>query len=657
VKALTDNTYTKLFEPIKLGGRQFRNRIFAAPTGFQDLDEDGIVSPDAALYYGRKAMGGAASVTVGECNVDGRYGGGAKYFVRLDNPHSLHGLSRITRAVGDAGAVCSAELMHSGMYSNRWMDPPGECYGPVECEDDGRHVQAMSEEFIRYTIGKYANAAAFAKQCGFTMVTIHAGHGWLLSQFLNPNLNKRKDMWGGDSIENRARMVVAICDAIKERVGRSFPVEIRISGSECYAGGYDISEGIKIAKALDGHVDLIHVSAGSHEVEEVFTVTHPSLFLEDGCNVKYAAEIKKHVSTPVATVGALADPDLMESILRDGSADVVEIARGLLADPDIPLKAKACDGDNIRGCLRCLACFSELMNTGRFYCAINPEIGHEEDAIYAPAPISPRKTLVVGGGIAGMEAAVRMARRGHTVTLCEKSDKLGGVLLCEENVSFKKKLSAYIEHQRQALDAAWVTVHTGKEITPQEAAAGGYDIIITALGARPLVPKIPGIDGAGVVTAEDAYYDPQSAGSSPVILGAGLVGIELAIHLAMLGKKPTVIEMADKISDGGNFLHVKALNVEIAKYGIDVRFGMKAVRIEEGGVACESCASGAEEFFGGDKVIVAAGQKPLDEEAAAFTNCAPEVYAIGDCVVPKSIMSATSMAYATAKMAGRPLLR
>jgi tRNA-dihydrouridine synthase len=186
-------------------------------------------------------------------------------------------------------------------------------------------------------------------------------------------------------------LLVEVLKAMRKAVGPGFPIEVRISGSECYDGGFGIETGIAAAKAMDGYCDLIHVSAGSHEVEQVFTVTHPSMFLSDGCNVQYAAEIKKHVKTPVATVGALVEPELMEEILASGKADVVEVARGLMADPDIPLKARSGREDEIKKCMRCLACFSNLLTEGQFKCAINPEIGHEAEYRFElPRPIRKR---------------------------------------------------------------------------------------------------------------------------------------------------------------------------------------------------------------------------------------------------------------------------
>ncbi|NLM21925.1 MAG: FAD-dependent oxidoreductase [Peptococcaceae bacterium] len=644
--------YKNLFEPIKLRGMLFRNRIFAAPTGFQDMGKEGILPPEAACYYERKAMGGAASVTVGECVVDSKFGKGSVYHICLDNPFSLHGLARTTDAITRQGAVASAELQHAGMYANRSLPVPGVAYGPVDYDDNGRQVRAMTEEFIEYTIGMYAKAARFAKQCGFGMLTIHGGHGWLISQFLSPTLNTRKDKWGGAPIENRARLAVAICKAVRKEVGPNFPLEIRISGSECYDGGYDIDEGIAFAKQIEDYVDLIHVSAGSHEVEEVFTVTHPSVFLEDGCNVKYAAAIKKHVRTPVATVGALGDPELMEEIIASGQADVVEIARGLIADPDLPLKARTGREQEIRKCLRCLACFSTLINRGQFYCAINPESGRERDMKFEIPPAQKKKVLVVGGGIAGMQAALTCAQRGHEVILCEKNNRLGGTLLCEEKVPFKKRLGEYLIQQAKAVEEAGVDIRLNTIVTPEYAMTVGADVIIAALGARPLKPSIPGIEDKNVLSAEKAYREPGIVGSRAVILGAGLVGMELGIYLAMLGRKVTIVEMMDEVNDGGNFQHLKALKVEFKRYQIDLHLSTKAVEINEKGVKCIS-SSDREIFFDADTVIYAVGQEPLREEASSLRFCAAEFYQIGDCVIPKDIMSATSTAHTIARNIGR----
>lgn len=653
---MSDFKYPHLFTPIKLAGTLFRNRLFASPTGYQDIKNDGILTEGAAAYYERKAMGGVASVAICEGIVDGELGRGGDYHVCLDNPFTQHSLCRVAYAIRRHGAVASQELQHTGMYANRDLavrggESKGIAYGPVEYELNGRRILPMTEEIIERTIRKFADAAAFAKSCGFGMVTVHAGHGWLLHQFLSPQLNTRTDKWGG-SVENRARLAVAVCDAIRKKVGPNFPIEIRISGSECYKGGYDIEEGVAIAKQLDGHVDLIHVSAGSHEVEEVFTVTHPSMFMPDGCNVQYADEIKKHVKTPVATVGALGDPDLMEEIIASGKADIVEMARALIADPDLPLKIRTGKTSEIRKCMRCLACFSSELDNGQDYCAINPEAGRDLEMKYAiPKAAVSKKVLVVGGGIAGMQAALTCHERGHRVILCEKTGRLGGTLRCEENVPFKAKLKDYLDSQARAVEKAGIDLRLNVEVTPEYAESVGADVIISALGARPVKPDIAGIDGKNVMAAEEAYIHPEKTGDTVAILGGGLVGVELGIYLAMLGRRVTIIEMLDKISDGGNFLHVLGLKREINRLGIDLHLNTKAKEITELGVHCET--AGGDRFFFADTVIYAVGQRPLQEEASALRFCAPEYYQIGDCVAPSNIMNATSTAFTIARDIGR----
>jgi NADPH-dependent 2,4-dienoyl-CoA reductase/sulfur reductase-like enzyme len=364
--------------------------------------------------------------------------------------------------------------------------------------------------------------------------------------------------------------------------------------------------------------------------------------------------VKKQVSAPVATVGALSDPELMEEIIASGKADVVEVARGLLADPDLPKKARAGKSGEIRTCMRCLACFSELINTGQFFCAINPEIGREQETKMAMRAAAKKKVLIAGGGVAGMQAALTCAERGHEVILCEKGSRLGGALLCEEKVGFKQKLEKYLRYQERMVREAGVDVRTDTAVTEEYARGIEPDAIISATGARPVVPQIPGIDGEHVLSAEDAYLDPGKTGAAVVILGAGLVGIELAIHLSMLGKKAAIVEMADCVNDGGNFQHMKALNVEIARHGIGISLNTKAVRITDEGALCESMdgAFGGEKLFPAETVIYAVGQAPLSAEADALRYCAPEFYEIGDCVKPKNIMNATAAAFETARIVG-----
>jgi 2,4-dienoyl-CoA reductase-like NADH-dependent reductase (Old Yellow Enzyme family)/NADPH-dependent 2,4-dienoyl-CoA reductase/sulfur reductase-like enzyme len=644
--------YPHLFEPLTIGNTVFRNRIFGSPTGPSNLSSHYYPTPETCAYYERKALGGAASVCVGDCSVDPVHGRTGSSRIRLGEQGAFSSMSRLADAISRHGAVASVELQHGGSHSFGSVDDGNQIYGPVEfTHENGCHVLPMTEEIIEMTINKFAEAAAWCKRAGFGMVTIHGGHGWLISQFVSPISNTRTDRWGG-SAENRCRLAVAICDAVRKAVGPGFPIEIRISGSECHTGGYDIDEGIEIAKQLDGHADIIHVSAGSHEVWDVFTVTHPSMFLEDGANVKYAAEVKKHTKKSyVATVGALSDPALMEEIIASGKADIVDVARGLIADPDLPLKARSGRADDINKCMRCLACFSNLMARSQFICAINPVIGHEYDCKFEIPAVKKRRILIAGGGIGGMQAALTAVERGHDVILCEKSGRLGGALLCEDGVPFKKHLAEYLELQAKRVHKAAIDVRLNTPVTPELAESLRPDVIIAAMGARPIVPRIKGIEGPNAFSAEDIYDAPEKAGKRVVILGGGLVGAELGIHLAYMGREITIVEMLPALNDGGNLLQGLSIGIEIRKLGIKVHLNTKALEITEKGVLTEG--PDGQRLFEADTVIYAVGQKPLREEADALRFCAPEFYQLGDCLTPKNITEATKAAWQTSRDIGR----
>jgi len=602
-------------------------------------------------YYERKAIGGAASVCVGDAVICSKHGRFNNSHLALDDPGAISSLTRLSDSITRHGAVASIELSHSGSHAHSSAREGNQLYGPMEyVTAEGYRVEAMSEEKIYQVVEQYADAALWAKQCGFGMVTIHGGHGWLLTEFMSPVSNRRSDRWGG-SPENRCRFAVEVCKAVRRAVGPAFPIEMRISGSECNPAGYDIDEGIAIARQLDGHLDLIHVSAGSHEVWDVFTVTHPDMFLPDGVNVKYAAEIKKHVKTAVATVGALADPGLMEEIIASGKADVVQVARGLIADPDLPLKARTGREDDVNKCMRCLWCFSSHIKKGMFACSINPVIGQEIENKWPIQSAKKKRVLVAGGGVGGMEAAVTAARRGHDVILCEKTGKLGGVLLCEHEVPFKKPLAEYLERQARTAHELGVEIRMDTAVTPELAAEIAPDVIIASLGAKPVVPDIPGINRANVYGAEEIYYYPDKAGERVAILGGGLVGSELAIYLAGMGRKVEIVEMAPALGDGGNMLHGLAIRLELARKNVTVNLSVKAVEITDKGLVGEG--PDGTKLFEADTVVYAVGQAPLRGEAVALQSAAPEFYQIGDCLSPKNIPEATRTAYSITRDIGR----
>ena len=646
--------FPHLFEPLIINKTVFRNRIFASPQGSSYLDKDEFPTPEVTVYYERKAIGGAATTCMGVRNVDSvsslNFGDNV---IDLRDHRGISWFNYYTNAISRHGAVPSIELQHSGAFAAQSARHGNPIYGPVEGIYDGNHVLPMTEEKIVETIDAFIAHAKWAKMCGFGMVTIHGGHGWLLSEFLNPLFNTRTDQWGG-SQENRARIVREICKGIHEQVP-GLVVELRISGGEGCEDGYGVETGIEIAKSVDGYPDIIHVSVGHATFDEAFTVMCPSMFLEDGVNVKYAAAIKPHIQySKVGTVGALADPVLMEEIIASGKADIVNVARGLIADPDLPLKARTGNDHDVNKCLRCSHCFSSIMQTGQYSCAINPEIGREHEYTTEPLKvIHPKKVLVLGGGIGGMQAALTAAKRGHAVTLVEKSDRLGGVLLCEEKVPFKLHLHEYIENQVRRIGETDIKVLMNTELTPEQAEAMKPDVIIAAIGSTPVIPPIPGVDGDNVITAEYAYAHTEDLTGKTVILGGGLVGIELGIFLKNMGRDVEIVEMANKLNCGGNMVHEMGVNAEIKRISLPTHTSTRALKIDAHGVACEG--PDGEVFFPADHVVIAAGMKGRQEEAIAFAQAAPLFYQVGDCLSVKNIAEANRLGFNAAMELGTRL--
>ena len=641
---MSERKFDNLFSPISAGGVLFRNRIFASPTGVSYVDSDGLLMPEVGAYYERKALGGAASVCIsgGGVSREGMaYGGG---MLPYDNFRGLPFYTYVTNSITRHGCVAALELQHGGAHSDQAADMGIQIYGPVETDFGRYHVLAMTEEVLKRTIDDFVRGAKYAKSAGFGMVTVHGGHGWLIHQFISPTTNKRTDRWGG-STENRLRLAREICKAIKKEVP-GLVVELRISGFEGTADGYDIDEGIRIAEGLDGYPDILHVSAGSG----AFTVTHPSMFDPDGVNVRLAAAIKPHMKqSRVATVGALSDPEQMEEIIASGKADIIEIARGLIADPELPNKAMTGREADIDRCLRCYHCFSEVMSSGQFCCTLNPTIGREEEYSTAPTPAERKNVVVVGGGIAGMQAAITAAKRGHGVRLYEKSGRLGGVLLCEENVPFKKHLAEYIDRQAKRLEASGAEVFLGHELTPEEAASLGADVIIAAVGSAPAEPDIPGLAAAVPVT--EAYAQPEKLGKKALILGGGMAGTELAIYLRSLGIEAEIAEMGKRLNFANNSCHAAAVTEQLTKLKIPVHTSTAVVSVTADGAVCSTPAG--EVSFKADSVVNALGRTPLQDKAAAFARCAPVFYAIGDCLAARNVYEANRLGFNVAMDIGR----
>jgi len=637
--------YPNLFKPLRLGNTYFRNRIFSAPTGLLDLTPQFTSSFDHMAYFERKAKGGAASVNIGESFVCDYDPGDSRYniFMMKDRIYNYNELAKLADAINRQGAVATIELQHPGAASKRnGKDQMAPSSGPNPLDPSiMRHE--MSEEDIYRVIDEFSDAALYAKSRGFGMVQIHGGHGWLINQFFSPFFNQRKDRWGG-SVENRARFGVAIIDEIHRKCGKDFPVEIRISGSEMFEGGYDISGGIDFAKQLEGHADLIHVSVGNPKHPGSVEYTHPGIFMEGGCNVHFAAEIKKHVSTPIATIGGLSDPDQLEEIIATGKADVVEMARGLICEPDMAVKLRTGREKEVRRCLRCFQCVNEMYQHGRLFCAINPESGKDREILSHHTVAEKKHVLVAGGGIAGMEAAITAAENGHKVTLCEKTDRLGGVLLCETGVYFKSRVGDYIERQKYMIEKNGVEVRLNTPVTPEIVEEIKPDALIVAIGGKPIRPNIPGIDGANVIGVEQAFANPELVKGKALIIGAGRSGTELGIWLKEQGKDISVIEARESVDPG-------VYAVKIAETGLEIGAGTKAKEIKADGVLCDT--ADGEKFIAAETVVLALGVTPLWDEVDALSAFAGEFYQAGDCRKPRNIIDATGEAWTMANLIGR----
>lgn len=350
-----------------------------------------------------------------------------------------------------------------------------------------------------------------------------------------------------------------------------------------------------------------------------------------------------HVKKPVATIGALNDPDQMEEIIASGKADVVYMGRAILADPYLPQKVVSGNEDKIVKCLRCFACMAERPTTQTRRCTVNPLIGREiEGTDVLPAAVK-KKVLVVGGGVAGLKAAVTAALCGHQVVLCEKSDKVGGILKCEQAIDFKQEMYQLgLALEAQAIEAG-VEIRCNTEVTPEYAQEQQADVMILAVGSSPIVPPLKGMDGENVVVVNNYYLEKEKVGDSVVVLGGGLAGCEAAIHLAQKGKKVHLVEMRSELAPDANIRHRPILMQMIDKY-VEAHTGYQGMEVTKDGVICKN-ADGEELLVPGKSVICAVGQRANRSCVNEFRDSAPIVREIGDCVRPGNITNAIYMGY------------
>jgi 2,4-dienoyl-CoA reductase-like NADH-dependent reductase (Old Yellow Enzyme family)/thioredoxin reductase len=638
--------HPNLCKPIRLGNVTFRNRMFGAPLGATDITTDFSLGPRSLGFYELRAKGGAANVTVSELVVHPETDASHMLHIGLGTPGQLASFTYVADAISRHGAIPSIELSHSGQYAGTYLLDKNKKaalhqYGPSDgVRPDGMAVKELSKEQIASIVAAYGEAATLAKRAGFGMCLVHAGHGWLLNQFLSPWFNHRTDEYGG-SLENRVRIVREVLMAIRDAVGEGFPLELRLSGSELFEGGYDLEEGVRIAQAVEDLVDMLHVSAGSYQFG--FPLTHPSMFKPHGVNVYLAAEIKKHVSVPVATIGGLSDPDQMEEIIASGKADVVYMGRGLLADPEFPQKVMANKANQCIQCLRCFVCMAERPVTQTRRCSINPRVGREHETMYIGPAQKSQKVMVVGGGIAGLVAASTAASRGHKVILCERESELGGILLSEQGIPFKREMYQLAQKYAQQLEEKDVEVRLCTNVDHEYVEKNGIDALVVAVGSEPIVPPLPGIDNDNVILVNEYYKHAGDVGERVVVLGGGLAGAECALHLQKEGKQVTLVEMGEELIRDGNIRNRPILLAELKDAGVIGLVNTRGVAVTLAGL--EVISDGKQSLLPCNTVICAVGQRSRSDQVANLQDAAPWVRVIGDANRPGTITAAVYQGY------------
>lgn len=656
--------FPHLFEPLKLNDKYtMRNRICSAPMAFALI----ACNPEANEKSFRKleapARGGDAIVCVGEMDVN------FVDAVRIPLPpvdfteegsYAEHQVGEYARRIHKHGAIALCELAHPGAEKMPF-GPDQEAIGPNdEVRPNGVPVRAMTKADMDRIAQDFVNAAGFVKRAGYDGVIIHGGHGFLFTQFLSSTYNKRTDEYGG-SLENRARFPIQILKAIRDAMGPDFLIELRVSGDDEYRDerhGITPEETGMFAHMLEGIVDLVQVSGGIY-YDAIETGQFTSMFVPHGVHAPTAAIIKKYTSIPVGVIGGINSPEQMEEIIASGQADYIALGRQSLADPELANKSKNGEEDRIRRCLRCFKCFPGSPEEGYTdlpfdsvelskhvgACTINPLANLPFD----PYGLEPAKTvkrvLIVGGGVAGMEAAITACDRGHKVILAEKSGFLGGMLFFTDVdtdkpdlMNFKNVMVNEVKRRDiKVLLSTEVTAGVIKEIAP--------DHIILATGAQPVTPPIPGIENAH--QSLEAYRGNVVPGKKVVMIGGGLIGAEQGLFLAKTGHEVTVVEMLPRVANEAYGMYREALVLEMAKENMTLLENTRCLEIGNNFVKV-LLPDGTEQTLEADTVLYALGMRsaPVDELKAAAGDI--PVTVIGDAVKPGKVDGATRGGYMAA---------
>lgn len=634
-----------LFQPGNIGGVELKNKLVMAPVSL-NLNKDGFVTDDMVEFFEERSRGGAGLISLGDGIIDHPLGSNSLHSTAIDDDKYLPMLRELTRRVRQHGAKMCINLSHGGRRAGRvaksgYLDvTKGNipvAPSPVAHPVPGYVVpRELTVEEIEELINKFGAGARRAVEAGFEFIGLHCAHMYLCGEFLSPWANKRRDEYGGD-LERRLRFPLRLIARIKQEVGNGYPLIVRMNAEEP-EGGNTFEEIKQIAGRIgQAGADAIFISVGFGAVSKEYPIASVSpMRAADAYLTPLAAEIKKAVRVPVITVNKIRSAAIAEAILQAGKADFVAVGRPFIADPEFASKASAGRYADITPCIFCNRCVQSLSLGLRAFCTVNPRACREGQITVKPAATA-KQVVVVGGGPAGLEAAIVAAGRGHRVAIFEKGRELGGQLLLAVKPPGKGNLGALIEYFSVQVKKLGIKVESDREITAEEVEALKPDVVIVATGGVPEVPGIPGIQGDNVVTAWQALAG-SSVGEAVVVIGGGLVGAETAELLAEQGKSVTIVEMLGELAIGMPDNDRLPLLISLEKLGVRILTRTKALKIADGKLLVGHL--GEEKELTADTIVLATGLKCNDEIARKLKDKVPELFVAGDCSDPGRILEA-----------------
>ncbi len=635
------SNYRHLLSPGNIGTMKLRNRIVMSPMVRNYATTDGAISQLLIDHYATRAKGGAGLIIL-EASYVHPSGRVWHQGIGIDDDRHIPGLGALTHAVKQWGSKIEIQLVHGGRQSTTAVSKlPVVAPSAVPCPVTGSLPRELATQEVADLIEAFAQAARRAKISGFDGVELHGAHGYLMSQFFSAHVNRRGDKYGGD-IKGRAAIAVETIQRIRQLAGDSYPVTIRINARDNVPNGQTIEDAVALARILEAAgFAALHVSVGMAEaaMDPRNVATAATMLSPHGHLIDFAARIKNAVKIPVITVGGIT-PELAEKALSEGKADFIAFGRQFLADPDFPRKLDRGERENIRPCIRCNEFCMGRITVG-VRCTVNPETGYESQTLQRAA--RPKKIVVIGGGPAGMEAARVAAIRGHSVTLYEKNNQLGGHLVEASVPKFKEDIRNYKDWLVRQMNNLGVTVVLGRELTPNELAEFKPDAVVIATGSTSFCPNVPGVEKPIVATAIDVLLGKAGPGEHPIVAGGGAVGAEVALYLAQQGKDVTLVEMLPTIASDVVPLR-NALIAQLGDAKVKILTDTKIAAITDNGVSAIS-AGKTTVNISGDKVILAMGLVSDMKLYQAVHEKVAEVYVVGDSVEPRRMGEAIHEGY------------